>query len=105
MAGVSMKDHIDRVEKQEGKLFTAVLYEIAKSGESKSATAELLDIPQTTFCAWVRRLDPHLSDFVGWPAKGKSNGFRGNVETNTPARKAARLQNLALTRTHKSFAV
>lgn len=103
MAGVSMKDHIDRVEKQEGKLFTAVLYEIAKSGESKSATAELLDIPQTTFCAWVRRLDPHLSDFVSWPAKGKSNGFRGNVETNTPARKAARLRNLALTCTHKTL--
>lgn len=103
MASISMNDHIDRVETQEGKLFIEVLCEMAKSGESKSATAELLDIPQTTFCAWVRRLDPHLSDFVGWPTKGQSNGFRGNVETNTPARKAARLRNLALTRAHKTL--
>lgn len=103
MAGYFMYQHIERVEREEGKEFAAVLALLANSGESKSSVAELLGIPQTTFCAWLRQTKDKYILAISWPVKGQSNGFRGNVETNTPARKAARLRNISLTRTHKTL--
>jgi hypothetical protein len=97
MAGYSMQQHIARVEREEGKSFFGVLLELALSGESKSSAAEMLDIPQTTLCKWLRD-NPQC---IKWPAKNNSNGFKANVMNNTPARQAARLRNLKLTRNHK----
>jgi hypothetical protein len=102
MARVLMKDHINRVEAEEGKTFCEVLKEFAKGGESKSSTATILDLPQTTFCAWLRR-QPAINAEISWPAKGQTNGFYANVATNTPARQAARLRNLALSPSHKTL--
>lgn len=96
MAGYSMHQHIARVEREEGKPFLAVLKELAAGGESKSSTAEILDIPQTTLCRWLR-INPQC---IKWPAKNSSNGFMSNVRNNTPARQAARLRNLSTTRNH-----
>lgn len=103
MAGYFMHQHIARIEREEGRSFTTVLARLARDGESKSSAATLLDIPQTTFCAWLRRTKDKYVLAISWPAKGQSNGFRGNVETNTPARQAARLRNLALTCTHRAL--
>lgn len=103
MAGYFMSRHIDRVERESGESFITVLARLARDGESKSSTAMLLDIPQTTFCAWLRRTKDKYVLAISWPKKGQSNGFRGNVETNTPARQAARLRNLALTCRHKTL--
>lgn len=103
MAGYFMHQHIERTERESGESFTTILTRLARDGESKSSTAILLDIPQTTFCAWLRRTKDKYILAINWPVKGTSNGFRGNVETNTPARKEARLRNLSLTRTHKAL--
>ena len=101
MAGYFMHQRIMRIEREEDKSFTTVLAQLARNGESKSSAAILLDIPQTTFCAWLRRTKDKYVLAINWPDKGQSNGFRANVETNTPARAAARLRNLSLTHTHK----
>lgn len=103
MAGYFMHQHIERIERESSESFTTVLARLACDGESKSSAAMLLDIPQTTFCAWLRRTRDKYVLAISWPVKGQSNGFRGNVETDTPARKAARLRNLSLTRTHKTL--
>lgn len=100
MAGVYMQQHIARIEAEEEKPFYEVLKELARGGESKSSAAVMLDLPQTTFCAWLRR-QPAIDTEIRWPAKGQSNGFYANVTTNTPARQAARLRNLALSPSHK----
>lgn len=92
MAGYSMQQHIARVEREERKTFLAVLKELAADGESKSSAAEMLDIPQTTLCRWLR-INPQR---IAWPAKNSSNGFMENVRNNTPARQTARLRNLTL---------
>lgn len=97
MAGYSMQQHIARVEREESKPFLAVLRELAAGGESKSSAAEILDIPQTTLCRWLR-INPQC---IGWPAKNSSNGFMENVRNSTPARQAARLRNLKLSHNHK----
>ena len=97
MAGYSIQQHIARVEREEGKPFLAILKELAADGESKSSAAEILDIPQTTLCRWLR-INPQC---IGWPAKNASNGFMSNVMNNTPARQAARLRNLKLSCNHK----
>lgn len=98
-----MHQHISRIERESGENFTAVLVRLARDGESKSSAAVLLDIPQTTFCAWLRRTKDKYILAISWPVKGQSNGFRGNVETDTPARKAARLRNLLLVRPKKNL--
>lgn len=92
MAGYSMKQHIERVERQELMPFLSVLKGLAADGESKSAAAGILDIPQTTLCKWLR----DNPQGIEWPAKNASNGFMENVRNNTPARQAARLRNLGL---------
>lgn len=97
MAGYSMQQHIARVEQEEGKSFFSVLLELALSGESKSSSAEILDIPQTTLCRWLR-INPQQ---INWPAANQSNGARANVMNSTPARQAARLRNLKLSCNHK----
>lgn len=102
MAGYFMRQHIERVEREEGRGFIAVLLSLAKDGESKSSAAEILDIPQTTLCHWLRKSDSVYVKAIPWPAKGKSNGFRSNVETRTPARLQASLRNIKKTRTHSS---
>jgi hypothetical protein len=97
MAGCSMAQHIARIESEDGKKFTDILFELAASGESKSSSAEILDIPQTTLCKWLRN-NPQC---IEWPAKNSSNGFMENVRNSTPARQAARLINLKLSCNHK----
>lgn len=88
-----MHQHIARVEHEESKGFLVVLEELAKSGESKSGAAAILDIPQTTFCAWLRKgkmKGNHLYAAIEWPTKNSCNGFYSNVMNQTPARVAAR---------------
>lgn len=92
MAGYSMQQHIARVEQENGEPFLTILQDLAAAGESKSSAAGMLDIPQTTFCKWLRDNPQN----VEWPAKNSSNGFMSNVMNNTPARQAARLRNLKL---------
>lgn len=99
MAGTFIQEYIARIENEEGKPFCEVLKEFANSGESRSSTAAMLGLPQTTFCAWLKR-QPEIDAEIGWPSKGQTNGFYANVATNTPARQAARLRNLKLTANH-----
>lgn len=99
MAGLTMHQHITRVEHEEGKSFLSVLEELAKSGESKSGAAAILDIPQTTLCGWLRKgkmKASHLYAAIEWPAKNACNGFYSNVQTRTPARLAASRRNIGL---------
>lgn len=96
MPGLHIVEHIMRVEREEGKTFLEVLKELAASGESKSSSAEILEIPQPSLCKWLRNsIDPQVQQ-IGWPKAGQSNGFMANVLNNTPARQAARLRNLGL---------
>jgi hypothetical protein len=82
--------HIAKVEEEEGKPFLEVLRELASEGESKSSSAAILDIPQESLCKWLRN-NPQP---VEWPKKNQSTACKANVKNDTPARQAARLQNL-----------
>lgn len=88
---------VAQIEEEEGQSFFEVLSDLAASGESKSSTASMLGLPQTTLCQYLRNVGPPFSE-IAWPKKGQSNGFMANVTNNTAARQAARLRNLSLTR-------